>query len=321
MSAPWLSVVVPVYNGEKYLEHALASVAAQADDAIEVVAIEGGSTDRSAEILRSYESRLRLRILSFPDLRNWAASSNEGLKAASGSYVGFLHQDDAWLDGRLDALRDQVERFPGAALLLHPTRFIDPRGDVVGCWTCPLPPGELLRPDRVIERLLVQNFIAMPAPIFSRLAAIEVGGLDPSLWYTADWDFWLKLAALGPTVYDPRPLAAYRIHPDAQTVRRSGEAGEFRAQLDAVLARHLSAWESSHHLAYAVRRAAAFSIGVNAGLASAVHGRRPSALRLVSGFVRLGPSGWRRYLRDSRIFERVPPRCRVGLASRARRPA
>ena len=49
----------------------------------------------------------------------------------------------------------------------------------------------------VVERLLVQNFISMPAPLFSREAAIRVGGLDEDLWYTADWDFWLKLAAVG----------------------------------------------------------------------------------------------------------------------------
>ncbi|APW61037.1 glycosyltransferase [Paludisphaera borealis] len=323
MSAPvpWLSVVLPVYNGEKYLEHALASVAAQADDSIEVIAIEGGSTDRTAEILRSYESRLPLRVVSFPDLHNWVASSNEGLKAARGEFACFLHQDDGWLDGRLDALRARVERFPNASLFLHPAYYIDPRGDVVGRWTCPLPAGVELRAEQVIERLLVQNFIATPAPIFSRRAAVAVGGLDASLWYTADWDFWLKLAAVGGTVYDSRPLAAYRIHPDAQTIRRTGDAAEFRAQLDVVLARHLAAWEPSHRLASAARRASAFSVEVNAWLAAAVHGRKPSVLGLVPSFVRLGPNGWRRYLRDSRIVERIAPRCRIGLASRiAARP-
>lgn len=314
MSAPWLSIVVPVYNGAKYLDQALASVAAQADDSVEIVAIEGGSTDRSAEILRSFESRLNLRILSRPDLHNWAASTNEGLKAARGDYVGFLHQDDAWLDGRLGSLRSLTERFPDAMLLLHAVRYIDAEGDAVGNWTCPLPAGESLRPDQVTERLLVQNFIAIPAPIFARRAALAVGGLDPALWYTADWDFWLKLAALGPTAYDPRPLAEFRIHPEAQTIRRSGGADAFRAQLDTVLTRHLARWEPPLRLDPAARRAAAFSVEVNTSLASAVHGRRPPALHLAAEFLRLGPAGWRRYLRDSRIVERVRPRFRAGLA-------
>jgi glycosyltransferase involved in cell wall biosynthesis len=316
-SPPWLSIVLPVFNGERYLEHALESVAAQADGSIEVVAIEGGSTDRTPEILRSYASRLPLRILSHPDLRNWVASTNEGLRAARGDYVGFLHQDDAWLDGRLDALRARVGRHPGASLFLHPALYIDRRGKVVGRWTCPLRPGVELRPAEVVERLLVQNFIAMPAPIFSRRAALEVGGLDPSLWYAADWDFWLKLAATGTTVYDRRPLAAYRIHAEAQTIRRTGDASEIREQLGTVFSRHLRAWEASDRIAPAALRAAAFSIEVNAALAAALHGRKPSVLRVVPDFARLGPGGWRRYLRDSRIFERVAPRCRLGLASRA----
>jgi len=315
-SAPWLSVVLPTYNGERYLEHALESVAIQGDDAIEVIAIEGGSTDRTPEILRSYAARLPIRVLSRPDLRNWAASSNEGLRAARGEYVGFLHQDDAWLEGRLRALRALVERHPRASLFLHPANYIDRRGKVVGRWTCPLRPNLELPPAAVVERLLVQNFIAMPAPLFARRAALEVGGLDPTLWYAADWDFWLKLAAVGPTVYHRRPLAAYRIHADAQTIRRAGDASEIRSQLGTVLSRHLREWEASNQIAPAALRAAAFSIEVNAALASALHGRKPSVLRVVPDFARLGPGGWRRYLRDSRIFERVAPRCRVGLASR-----
>ena len=62
--------------------------------------------------------------------------------------------------------------------------------------------------------------------MFSRAAAIEVGGLDPDLWYTADWDFWLKLAAAGPTAYLPRPLAGFRIHAQSQTAVRSKSRNE-----------------------------------------------------------------------------------------------
>ena len=80
----------------------------------------------------------------------------------------------------------------------------------------------------MVERLLVQNFIAIPAPLFRRDQALSVGGLDARLWYAADWDFWLKLAAMGPTVYSPRPLAGFRIHSQSQTITRAGQMDEVR---------------------------------------------------------------------------------------------
>ena len=88
--------------------------------------------------------------------------------------------------------------------------------------------------------MLVQNFISMPAPLFSREAALRVGGLDEDLWYTADWDFWLKLAAVGKTIYVPRALSAFRIHPHSQTVERSTQTDDFRRQLAIVLEKHIT---------------------------------------------------------------------------------
>ncbi len=66
--------------------------------------------------------------------------------------------------------------------------------------------GGRLDSDIVVPRLLVQNFLAMPAPLVRREAMLQVGGMDDTLWYAADWDLWLKLAALGPTLYVPQAL-------------------------------------------------------------------------------------------------------------------
>src|SRR5487761_1346258 len=119
---------------------------------------------------------------------------------AQADYLGFLHQDDAWLPGRLQLLRDLVARWPGAVLFVHPCWYMNAIGRRFGYWHCPLP--RVARPltaAEVLERLLVQCFIAAPAPIFRADAAHAVGRLDERLWYSADWDFWLKLARLGAT--------------------------------------------------------------------------------------------------------------------------
>ena len=315
MSQPWLTVIMPVYNGEKYLDHALQSIVAQHDDGIEVIVAEGNSTDKSVDILKSYVGWLPIRIFQSETRDGWVAKTNRGLLNARGDYVCFLHHDDLWLEDRLRVLRSLVGQSPDTTMFLHPSWFIDPAGKRVGMWHCPLEPGVELDPEHVVDRLLVQDFIAIPAPLFSRAQALRVGGLDEALWYTADWDFWLKLAAVGKTIYHPRPLTAFRIHPHSLTMMGSADITDFRGQLDTVLERHLGRWDARHAISPLIQRVAHFSVEVNTCLAAWAHGRKPDLLQLLTGFLRLGPAGWHRYLHDSRIFERAFPRYRIGLAA------
>ena len=168
-----------------------------------------------------------------------------------------------------------------ATLLLTATEFIDEQGRILNRWHCPLPPGTLLDANLVLERLLVQNFIAVPAPVFLRETAIAVGGLDEDLWYTADWDFWLRLPGAGESVYLNAPSAAMRVHHSSQTIERSIRGAEFRKQHEYVLERHLPAWESAHADGGAVRKVAEFSIDVNVALAATLHGQPVDRLKLM----------------------------------------
>jgi GT2 family glycosyltransferase len=310
VSHPWLSVIVPTYNGAPYLGATLASIERQADEGVEVIAIDDGSSDATPVILDEYARRLPLRVILRPRLGNWVASTNYGLSVARGDYACFLHQDDLWLPGRLRVLRRLASSDPGAALFLHPARYIDHEGEQVGLWKCPLQSGKQ-RPGVVVERLLVQNFIAVPAPLFARQAALRAGGLDEGLWYTADWDFWLRLAAAGPTIYYPRPLAAFRIHALSQTAQGVSRADEMRRQIERVLEKHLEPWEARHPDRGEVSRVARVSAAVNHALACCAHGLRPDWLALALRFFALGPAGWWRFLRDSRIVERIAARLRA----------
>lgn len=314
---PWLSVIIPVYNGERYLARALDSIEVQHDDRIEVIAVDDGSSDASVDILRSYESRLPLRIHRLPRSGNWVANTNLGLSLASGTYVSMLHQDDLWLPGRLAWIKDMIEICGQPELVLHQAQFIDAAGLRLGVWRCPLPPYVALDADTVLEHLLVQNFIALPTATFKREVAAEVGGLDEELWYTADWDLWLKIAARGATRYLPETLASYRVHDQSQTSTGSAQQEGFRKQLEIVLDRHLSCWKGQRGdgTRAEVENAARFSLEVNCALAAFLHGRKGQAAGLAGQFMALGPAGWRRYLRDSRVEERLGSRIRAKLRS------
>ncbi len=313
MNAPWLTVAMTTYNAGVYLKAALDSVAAQADDGVEVVVVDDGSADDTIAILESYRRRLDLRVIARSHTGNWIASMNEGLHTGRGRYACFLHHDDVWLPGRLEAARSAVAGDPEAVLLMSPSWFVDPAGARLNLWRCPLPEGRSPSPEFVVERLLVQNFIAVPAPVFRRGVALEVGGLDEENWHSADWDFWLKLAAAGPTTYVGRPLTGYRIHPVAATWRGTGRAAAYRWQMDNVLDRHFAAWEGRRPARRAVQRVARLSVEANLCLAAYAHGHRPGWSGVAGRFLALGPAGWHRYFRDSRIVERVGARLRAGV--------
>lgn len=305
---PLLSVVMPVYNGERFIAAALESVRGQ-HDGIELVIVDDGSSDRTLDIVRDFAKVLPIRLLTPRRIGNWVAVSNIGLREATGDWACFLHQDDLWLPGRIERLRGEMESAEDA-LVLHNAIFVGPDGRELGPWTCPLPEGDVPQ-ERFIERLLIQNFIAIPSPVFRRNAAIGSGGLDEGLWFSADWDLWLRLGALGPVRFIAETLSAFRVHPASQTAARKALPEEWETQLTTVLARHLQNLAVTGNLRAKVERAGMASIAVNSALLAASRGEPVSPSQVFLKLLALGPSGWHRYVRDSRIVQRVRSRLKA----------
>lgn len=313
LKKPWLSLIVPTYNGEAFLARALGSVAEQQVSGLECIVVDDGSTDATRQIIQDFARHIPIVFADIERTGNWVANTNTALNLARGDYACFLHQDDFWLAKRLSVIRKLVRQYPAADLFLSPAIFVDRQGKTVGHWHCPLPeqPGPV-ESEWLRRRLLIQNFIAIPSPVFKREVARAVGGLDESLWYTADWDFWLKLAA-GPTIYSPEPLAAFRLHPHSQTVTRSFDIAGFQQQMETVLHRHAPRLQAQGARLAAIKRVALFSIQVNTALAARIHGAKVKPGPLLASFIALGPLGWRQYLRDSRIIDRIAARVRAAI--------
>ena len=197
------------------------------------------------------------------------------------------------------------------ALIVHNAVYVGPDGQRLGPWSCPFSEGRIPS-NEFIERLLVQNFIAIPSPVFRRDEVIQSGGLDEALWFSADWDLWLRLGALGPVGFVGETLSGFRVHPASQTAARKLKPKEWDEQLTTVLARHLEAWPITGGLRTSVKRAAMASIAVNSALSAG--SRANLQARVLLQLLGLGPFGWRRYLRDSRIVQRV--RSRIKLRER-----
>jgi glycosyltransferase involved in cell wall biosynthesis len=318
MPHPWLTVVMPVYNGERYLPEALESVAQQGAQDFELIALDDGSSDRSLEILRRWESKLPLRIEQPPRCGNWVAVTNRGLALGRGEYACFLHQDDLWSRDRLRVLRAKVNEVPTTDFLMHATGYIDGRGVPLGRYHPPFrESADDLPADDVVRPFLIQNVLSIPSALFRRAAALEGGGLDERLWYSADWDLWLRLAARGHTRCVRRVLAGYRLHAHTQTSLRSGDLTEFRRQHELVFEKHFPAWKAALPDADAVAARARFSIDLNTALAAMANRQSAGIGRLAGAFVSLGLAGALRYVHDSRIVERMSARLRGRLWSRS----
>jgi len=312
----WLSVIIPTYNGQDYLKACLESILIQDETDVEYLVVDDGSTDDTLSILKAYQKKIPLNILKKERTGNWVTNTNYALGLANSEYVCFLHQDDLWLQGRLSTIKKLISQMPGANFLLHPSRFIDIHGRDLGGWRCPLPIyPEIIHSNYMIRRLLVQNFIPIPSPVFRRELALKVGGLDEQLWYTADWDFWLKLSFYGGIVYHPNFLSAFRVHPNSQTVTRSSYIEDFRQQLEIVVNKHIELWDFDILSKRKVRKVCNFSVEVNTSLAKIIHGQSSDLYRLVRMFFSLSPEEWYVYFRDSRITERVISRLRGKLSS------
>jgi glycosyltransferase involved in cell wall biosynthesis len=310
-SAPWLTVLIPSYCGERWIDASLSSLASEAAEGVEILVIDSSPTSTTRDIAQGYSDRLRLRVFERCDLLSWQAKTNYGVEIAESSHICWLGVDDLWLPGRAAAVRTWIEAAPDASLHLAPSAIIDKGGRKLGVWRCPLPANGELRSALVTERLLVQNFVAAPAPVFRRDAWLGCGGMDENLWYTADWDIWLKLAACGSVYYHDRVTVGFRIHDDSLTVTGSRDSAVFAHQMQIVLDRHIT--KLGGRSKGTIERVARASIAVNTALASASVGELKSLLRAASAVVRLGPTGIHRYLRDSRIVDRVVPRVRAKL--------
>lgn len=313
-----LSVVMPIHRGAPFLEATLHSAAAALADGTGPVTEfrcydsgqDGGECRR---IAARFADRLDIVWTDTPDLLPWTAKTNRGVAEARGAAVVMLHQDDLWLPGHGAALTGAIAAIAaGAALSIAPSRLVGPQGLDVGPWHLPFAPGQ--HDGRALaQRLIVQNTVAIPAPVFARDTFLRVGGMDDALWYTADWDLYLKLALAGAVQVRRHATTAFRLHGGSLTMTGSRDIADFRAQHALVLDRYLPALAP---LPPGIAARAQAAAQVNAALAAASRGEWRALGAGMSAVARLGPGGWLPFLAETRLTDRVGARLKLKLAGR-----
>lgn len=307
----WLSVIMPVHGGAALLGATLASVAAERPDGVEFRMYNSGDDGGAARaVAREFADRIDIVWQETADRKAWTAKTNLGVREARAPHVVMLHQDDVWLPGHLVAVRTAIAENTDAVMSIAPSRFIGPDGTDLGAWRLPFAAGRHCGRS-LASTLIVQNSVAIPSPVIAREAWLASGGLDNDLWFSADWDLYLKLAALGDVVVRPRATTAFRVHGGSLTMTGSRNIGDYRAQHEIVLARHSAALVP---LAESTLRRARASIAMNCALAAAAQGRRAGLLGAVLRLAALGPWGARRCLAETALIDRLRPRLALAWA-------
>ena len=125
--SPLISVVIPVYNGERYLAHAIESIVAQSCQSIEVIVVDDGSTDHTKEVLARFGDKVQYL---FQQRAGQAAARNVGIKFSKGNFLAFLDADDLWVEGKLDLQLAAFQANPHLdAVLSYVQQFICPQID------------------------------------------------------------------------------------------------------------------------------------------------------------------------------------------------
>jgi len=143
MARPWLSVIVPSHNDERWLGAALQSLVDQNDAGVEVIVIDASVTDASLRIVGGFSAQLDIRAERRLDLPSWPEKVNFAVEQARADRICVLHSDDLWLPNRCAKLRKWLNIQPDSVMHLHPCYFIDESGKRLGLWRCPLLGGLL----------------------------------------------------------------------------------------------------------------------------------------------------------------------------------
>lgn len=222
MKPPLVSVLMPIYNGERYLASAIDSVLGQSYQHWELILVNDGSHDNSGVIVQQFSSRHpQIRYVEQPN-RGLPAALNAGLRQATGACVAVLAQDDQWLPCFLQTLVNVLEKNPRAAAAYGLARMMDANGHDL-----PQTFGHVFASSQLYDHLIEGNFIPACAVMIRRTVLDSVGGYDETLYFE-DWDLWLRLAAVYPILSVPDILLRYRIHENNMTKQLSKmEQGKF----------------------------------------------------------------------------------------------
>lgn len=230
-SAPLVSIIVPSYNCERYIQETLSSVVAQTLQDWELILVDDGSTDRTVELAEGFDPRVRVVRQRNAGV---CVARNRGFRESRGRFVNFLDHDDYWYPGKLQCQIDWFERRPDLGVVFtseiwwhaRDGRFPTPAEMQAG------DPDDALDESLtgwVYHLFMLDCHALMSATLIRRSALEKVGLFDEALAYSEDWDLFLRLAREVQFARVRWPYTLYRQH--ARQGSRMARDRDFRTEL------------------------------------------------------------------------------------------
>lgn len=209
---PFWSVMIPTYNGTKYLEKTLRSVLEQAPgaDEMQIEVVDDCSTKDDPEPLVRKIGKGRISFFRQPRNLGLLANWDDCIRRARGHWIHILHQDDLILPGFYDRLRQGIEENPNVGAAFCRYIYIDDEGD----WQS-LSEIERRTPGILsnwIEKIATIQRVQFPSIAVKRSTYEKLGGFCPQARSAADWEMWKRIAAHYQIWYEPQLLACFRLH-------------------------------------------------------------------------------------------------------------
>ncbi|EGJ09801.1 MULTISPECIES: glycosyltransferase family 2 protein [Rubrivivax] len=229
---PSVSVVIPCYNARRHLPATLRSVFAQHGVTLDVVVVDDGSTDGSAELVEREFPQVRLVRQANQGV---SAARNRGIEEARHDWVAFIDADDLWLPGKLQAQFERLRAQPDAQMVYTAwLNWTSDEPEPAPAWLAERAGGDGLADADpgpsgwIYPELLLDCHVWTSATMARRALLQALGGFDTTLHIGEDYDLWLRASRVTPILRVDRPYALYRLHPGNVTKRvpKANDKGE-----------------------------------------------------------------------------------------------
>lgn len=213
-----ISVIIPAYNAEKYIGEAIESALNQTRPAKEIVVVDDASTDRTAEIARSFGERVT--VLRNAVNRGPGHSRNAGVTASTGEYLAFLDADDKWLPEHLGDLAGLLDRWSEAGFAISSLRKFGVRREgICQFQEC------VFQPTNIFLRLMRRDALLPSASMVRKADFLSVDGFSEIVEFrhgrrvqVEDYDFFLRLSVHSLCIASSEATALYRTHQEQASV-------------------------------------------------------------------------------------------------------
>jgi glycosyltransferase involved in cell wall biosynthesis len=210
---PNVTVIMPCFNHARFLTDSVNSILRQTYLDLELIVVDDCSTDASWQIIEKFATHdARVKGVRHEHNEGPSRSRNDGLRAASGQFIGFCDSDDVWESEKLTTEIDLLRNNAGYGVVYSDARIIDEEGQLTGkrfseLFPLPKPSSGWLFPE-----LAKRNFMNIQSVVMRMECAQRVGLFDEGVKYIEDWWYWVQLSREYRFFYCEVPLCRYRMH-------------------------------------------------------------------------------------------------------------